>query len=75
MKIQTSLILQAESILFNSKANDSYENYSSTLWNLHEYFRVKSGLLKQINSPHLLHFGYAMKQSQNKQSRIPFGLN
>lgn len=34
---------------------------------------LEVGFWNKSNSPHLLHFGYVMKQSQNKQTRIPFG--
>lgn len=48
MEIQASLILQTESILSNKKANDGCENYSNTLWNLHEHFRVRSDTIQNV---------------------------
>lgn len=43
-----TLILQSESILFNMKVSDSYENYSSTIWDLYESLRVRRKVLKLI---------------------------
>lgn len=36
---------------------------------------LEVGFWNKSNSPHVLHFGYVMKGSQGKQTRIPFGLN
>ena len=36
---------------------------------------LEVGFWRKSNSPRLLHFGYVMKQFQNKQTRIPFGLS
>lgn len=73
MEIQASLILQSESILSNKKANDSCENYSNTLWNLHEHFRARSDF--EINPVLLTYCTWLCHEvPQNKQTSIPLGL-